>query len=202
MTLGSPLDHTDYLTELATWLAGEFDNREQALAEPTWFVSLRLWHRPLPIRLDGHRALFAEQANLLHPDQPYRQRVLILQPSPGQSIGQVEYRAFHHPDRVRGAGANPALLESLSPNDLQPLPGCRLHLSYQNGTYEAVPDPSDRCCFQYDGKKRQVILRFMAQADRFWSGDRGVDPTTGQSLWGALMGDYTFQKRTSYPLLT
>ncbi len=29
------------LITLANYLAGEFDNREQALAEPAWYVNLR-----------------------------------------------------------------------------------------------------------------------------------------------------------------
>jgi len=194
----------DGLTELATWLAGEFDNREQALADPAWFVSLRLWHRPLPILINGHRAFFAEQANLVFADQPYRQRVFILHPSATNTIGQVEYRAFHNPERFRGAGADPTLLNAITPDDLQPLPGCVLHLSTQAAVarYEAKPAAEDRCYFQYDGKQRQVILGFEVMPQQFSSFDRGVDPDTGKSLWGALMGSYNFTKRAAYSLLT
>ena len=50
------------------------------------------------------------------------------------------------------------------------------------------------CYFQYEGKTRQVILRFEVSAGRFVSYDRGVDPETGQSLWGAVLGPYEFNK--------
>ncbi|HEY9302185.1 MAG TPA: CpcT/CpeT family chromophore lyase, partial [Phormidium sp.] len=68
------------LIALAQYMAGEFDNREQALADPTWYVHLRLWQRPLPIPLfsEPSIALFAEQANILELDKPYRPRIVQL----------------------------------------------------------------------------------------------------------------------------
>jgi len=54
--------HAKNLTTLAQWLAGEFENQTQALEQPTWFVNLHLWHRPLPFTIEGNLALFAEQA--------------------------------------------------------------------------------------------------------------------------------------------
>ncbi|MFM6193835.1 MAG: CpcT/CpeT family chromophore lyase [Planktothrix sp.] len=39
------------LKTLAEYMAGEFDNQAQALADPVWYVHLRLWHRPVPVSL-------------------------------------------------------------------------------------------------------------------------------------------------------
>lgn len=182
------------LTPLTQWLAGEFDNKEQALAQPVWFVHLRLWHRPLPFQIDGNPALFAEQANYLYPDNAYRQRVLVLKPIASASTLQAQYYAFKQPDRFQGAGANPDRLMHLSLDDLELLPGCKLTVTEQNGQFKAEPEPEAKCYFQYDGKTRQVVLGFAVSADRFFSYDRGVDPETGQSLWGATMGAYEFRK--------
>lgn len=190
----------DTLQTIANWLAGEFDNREQAIADPTWFVHLQLWHRPVPFQVDGCPALFAEQANILYIDQPYRQRVLILRPDSNSPIGQVEYRALRHPEQWRGAGADATRLQALQPEDLVELPGCILTLTQQNQGFSAQPPADAKCFFQYDGKTRQVILGFEVYGDRFLSFDRGVDPETGQGLWGALMGPYEFTKRKAYGL--
>ncbi|MFM7427556.1 MAG: chromophore lyase CpcT/CpeT [Elainella sp.] len=186
-----PLD----LITLAQWLAGEFDNLPQAQDQPAWFVGLRLWHRPLPWRIDGNLALFCEQANALYPEAAYRQRVVVLKPEGG---GQVEYRAFQQPERVKGSGANPALLAGLTPADLVELSGCRLTIRQQGERFRAEPEPEAKCCFQYNGETRQVILGFEATAEQFWSHDRGVDPNTGKLLWGALMGAYEFHKRQDF----
>lgn len=187
------------LNSLAQWLAGEFDNYPQAYDQPAWFVSLRLWHRPLPIRIDGDLAIFCEQANAVYLDAPYRQRVLILRPA-AQPAAQIEYKAFRQPERFKGAGANPSLLNSLSLSDLEDLPGCRLNVTppKQSERVKAEPPPDAKCCFQYNGETRQVILGFEASSTQFWSYDRGVDPATGKLLWGAIMGAYEFQKRQDF----
>lgn len=181
------------LPTVAQWLAGVFENHSQSMAQPAWFVHLRLWHRPLPHRLEGHLALFAEQANALYLDKPYRQRVLILQEVHSERI-QVQYLALKHPDKFCGAGANAELLQHLSWQDLEWLPGCALTLTTRNSSFVAQPEPGDCCYFQYDGKTRQVVLGFEVTSTTFHSYDRGVDPETGQALWGALMGPYDFTK--------
>ncbi|GAB4148017.1 MAG: chromophore lyase CpcT/CpeT [Cyanobacteria bacterium J069] len=184
------------LPRLAQWLAGEFDNRAQSLDQPTWFVHLRLWHRPLPLRINGCLALFAEQANALYLQNPYRQRVLVLQT--GEKTPTVQYLAFRQPDRFRGAGAQPELLANLVPEDLEDLPGCYLRLRAQGERVFAEPEDGACCCFQYNGETRQVVLGFEAGPTTFCSYDKGVDPQTGQALWGALMGPYEFTKRVDF----
>lgn len=182
---------SDQLTTLAQLIAGEFDNKPQAMEQPAWFVHLRLWYRPLPMRIEGNLALFAEQANALMRDRPYRQRVAVLTSS--DSL-QVQYLAFKQPEKFLGAGANPSLLEPLSLDDLETLPGCVLTVTEQAGKFKAMPEPEAKCYFQYDGATRQVVLGFEVSPGQFWSYDRGVDPETGQGLWGALIGAYEFQK--------
>lgn len=189
------------LQTLAAWLAGEFDNQDQALADPTWYVPLRLWHRPLPHRIQGKLALFAEQSNTLELERPYRQRVLVLEESSTGELS-VQYWAFQHPEHFKGAGVNPALLVDAQESSLELLPGCWLDVTFKGDHFQAVPRDGDRCCFTYEGKQRQVVLGFEVSATQFLSYDRGVDPETGQSLWGAMMGPYRHQKRQSYAIPT
>jgi hypothetical protein len=180
------------LTTLAQWLAGEFDNRQQAFDQPAWFVHLRLWQRPLRQRFQGNLALFAEQANALYLNQPYRQRVIVLSEN-GDRL-QAQYLALKHPDPFRGAGADADLLNKLKVSDLEPLRGCVLTITRQDNTFKAQPLPETRCCFEYEGKTRHVVLGFNVNQNSFTSYDRGVDPKTGQALWRALMGPYEFSK--------
>jgi hypothetical protein len=185
---------------LATWLAGEFDNRTQAMDQPAWFVQLRLWHRPLPQRLEGQLAIFAEQANALQLDKPYRQRILMIQPvqSAAEPQLQVQYLALRQPEQFRGGGADPTRLASLTPEDWQGLPGCCLTVAYRDRTFVAEMPPDTHCYFDYAGQRREVVLGFEARQTEFFSRDRGVDPDTGASLWGALMGAYHFHKREDW----
>jgi hypothetical protein len=119
---------------------------------------------------------------------------MVLHPTPLPQEWQVEYRQFKDPGQFRGAGSNPTQLSRLSPSDLIPLPGCILKVTQHNQTFIAKPPTDAVCNFEYEGKTRQVVLGFEVSSDRFKSYDRGVDPETGQSLWGAMLGPYIFQK--------
>jgi hypothetical protein len=189
---------TDSLNALVCWLAGEFDNQPQALEQPAWFVHLRLWHRPLPFQIDGCPALFAEQANAIYLDKPYRQRVVAFRPTETPEQFQAQYFACQDPGQVLGAGANPDRFQSLTEQDLELLPGCVLTVTKQEQSFKAEPPIDAKCCFQYQGETRQVILGFEVSEDTFLSYDRGVDPATGKALWGAIMGAYRFQKRQDF----
>lgn len=190
------------LTTLAHLMAGEFDNREQAIADPVWFVHLRLWQHPVYLFEDS-LTLFAEQANVLKSDQPYRQRLLRLQAVDDSPTGiQVQYYAFKDPSLVKGAGANPQQLQDLTLDAIEHLPGCILQVtqgkSAAQDTFVASP-PANTCCnFTYQGETRQVVLGFEARPHQFVSYDKGVDPQTGQALWGAIMGPYQFTKRQEF----
>jgi len=182
------------VSQLADYLSGTWENQEQALEQPAWYVHLRLWHQPLPFLIDGCMALFAEQAAQVNLDQPYRQRVMILRSPESAQAWQVEYRRLRDPGRFRGAGSNPTQLNRLSPSDLIPLPGCWLNVTQQNYSFMAQPPADAICTFEYEGKRRQVVLGFEVSAEEFKSFDRGVDPETGRSLWGAILGPYIFQR--------
>jgi hypothetical protein len=56
---------SDQLTQLAHYLGGEFDNRQQSLRDPVWYLHLRLWLRPLPRSLfDQGHSFFIEQISV------------------------------------------------------------------------------------------------------------------------------------------
>jgi hypothetical protein len=186
------MEDSQNLLTLARWLAGEYENRDQAIADPVWFVNLRLWYRPLPQRLEGKLAFFAEQANVLQIQNSYRQRIAVLHEQDAQIV--VQYWAFQHPEHFRGAGQDGDRLSKITLQDLEPLPGCRLTVTFTGTIFRAEPAPNAKCCFQYEGQTRQVVLGFEVSPTQFLSFDRGVDPETGRSLWGALMGPYQFRK--------
>lgn len=191
------------LISLSNYLTGEFDNREQAIAEPAWYVHLRLWHRPVSLFQEDSYTLFAEQANVLKLDQPYRQRLIRLQAIDSSEAGlHAQYYAFKDPSRAKGAGQTPALLQTLTLDEIEALPGCLLSIQQAGvepaSRFVATPPPDCRCYFSYQGETRQVVLGFEASAQEFFSYDKGVEPDTGKALWGAIMGPYQFIKRTGF----
>jgi hypothetical protein len=180
------------LSTLASWMAGEFSNREQSLDQPVWFVNLVWWQRPIPFNVLGNIAIFAEQANALILDLPYRQRILQFVENDGKI--QVKYWGFKDPSAWSGAGRDRDRLNQITMNDIEPLAGCLLGVSFTNSRYKAEMPKDAKCCFQYLNESRQVVLGFEVSADEFWSGDRGVDSETGTAIWGATVDFYKFKK--------
>ncbi|MFN9861327.1 MAG: CpcT/CpeT family chromophore lyase, partial [Pseudanabaena sp.] len=42
------MNSSSQLLQLASWMSGEYSNREQSLDQPVWFVNLVWWQRPIP----------------------------------------------------------------------------------------------------------------------------------------------------------
>ena len=90
------------------------------------------------------------------------------------------------------------MLEAIALDDLEHLPGCCLIATWTGTCFRTKPVPGSRCCFEVEGKTRQVELGFEVGEKFFFSSDRGVDPETGEALWGALMGPYQFAKLLNF----
>jgi hypothetical protein len=192
------------LITLARYMAGEFDNQKQAIADPVWYVHLRLWQRPVALFTEDSLTLFAEQANIVNLDKPYRPRILRLYESDANTNSlQVQYYMLRNTEAIRGAGRNPELLKQLTLEQIEFLPGCSLTIkhhqvapnSYEFSASSATGDP---CSFSYQGNRYQVSLGFEATAEEFRSYDKGIDPTTGKAMWGALLGPFRFKKRQDF----
>ena len=210
------------LNTLAAYLAGEFENQAQAAAEPAWYVHLRLWQRPIPALSNASTyTFFLEQASVGALKPPYRQRILQLSQRENRLYG--EYFALSAAAKFVGAGADPSLLMGCSKADLVSLPNSEAPIQYQPlplGGYQfqaALPE-GQLCSFGYGGERRYVYLGFdiapkktapkqkspedSASGDtiELMTYDKGVDPETGQGLWGALMGPFRMIKQKAYPL--
>jgi len=187
------------VAQLARWLAGTFENADQARAQPTWFVHLRWWHQPVSESLTGFPALFAEQSPAINLERAYRQRIVSLQTdASGPTIAQ--YYALKQPERWRGGGRDRALLAALTPEDLEFLPGCHLDVTFtatDTPTFQARSPQGTRCQFIAGDALCEVQLGFDVTAQEYRSYDKGIDPDTGKPIWGALLGPYRLQRQPS-----
>ncbi|MGD1919165.1 MAG: chromophore lyase CpcT/CpeT [Pleurocapsa sp.] len=191
---------TPQLTALANYLAGEFDNQQQALEQPARYVHLRLWIRPVPIFTEDSITLFAEQANVIKLNQPYRPRILRLRQK--ENI-EVEFYMFEDLATAQGAGQNKDLIKNITPDQIKFLPNCTLKVTTQavnmgKYSFETTPICDRPCSVTYQGTTFQVFLGFKATADALLTYDKGIDPDTGKGTWGALMGAYQFNKRQDF----
>lgn len=191
---------TPELLTLGRYLAGEFENQKQAFAEPVWYVHLHLWLRPVPLFAEDSLTLFAEQASIVKLDQPYRPRLLRLrqiQTSPVKI--EVQHYMFNDLQSILGAGRNPQRLQQISLDEITALPSCNLAVEIQRLQgeqfyFKAFPTSETPCCFSYQGDTFQVSLGFEVNSSELKTYDKGIDPKTGQGIWGALIGPYCYTK--------
>jgi hypothetical protein len=192
------MPHSPNLQTLAAYLTGTFDNRSQAMDEPVWYVGLQVWHRATHLFADDSITIFAEQANRLKLEQPYRQRLMRLQD--GENGLTAQFYGFKDPSMVVGSGQHSDRLQAITVQDIDFLPGCLLtvqarSLNGKPGFYAIAPEGS--CCqFKYGDKIGQVSLGFAVSETEFHSYDKGINPETLKPIWGALMGAYQHQKRS------
>ncbi|MEM9002179.1 MAG: chromophore lyase CpcT/CpeT [Cyanobacteria bacterium P01_F01_bin.86] len=198
------MDDAIQLNTLGCCLAGVFQNRQQALADPVWFVHLKIWIYPVAIFTEDSHTFFIEQASANLSQPPYRQRLLRVRWLANQLT--AEYYALKQPQVFQGAAQATERLTMLTEADLQPLKGACLPVKYRadsQGTYfEARHSPGERCQFVINGEFRYVELGFDAvapsarsqQAPAFLMYDKGLDPETTQSTWGALNGPFRLEK--------
>ena len=184
------------LTALGNYLAGEFDNKAQALAQPAWFVHLNLWLRPVPIFTEDSLVLYAEQISVAGSPRPYRPRILRLRQD---SQIKIEYYMFKDIEWVVGAGADPSKLQQITTEKLEFLPNCTLDVAVENitpGSYRFRTNPTldTPCTFCYQGSEFQVFLGLEATPQELLTFDKGIDPQTGKAIWGALLDAYRFNK--------
>ena len=187
------------LIALGKYLSGEFDNRQQALAEPAWYVHLRLWKRPVPLFTQDSITLFAEQASVVNLDQPYRPRIFRLkQNDKDPQKLKVEYYMFKDVSTVKGAGRNPSLLQQITTEQIEFLPNCSLNIQVKQLTsgycFETASISDRPCTFTYQNNTYQVSLGFKVTDKELQTYDKGIDPQTGKAIWGALIGAYRFTK--------
>lgn len=192
------------LDALATALAGEFDNKAQSLAEPIWYLHLRVWNRPLAPAVFGEGyGFFIEQISAASGAPPYRQRLLHLTQRSDHLWGQ--YYGLVDPLAWRGSATQPERLERLTRSDLIDLPTCGLAIAWESTHYVARPPADSLCAIPYEGQTRYISLGFdlgvgMDGSVDLKVYDHGVDPSTGKTTWGPAMGPFHLRRQTAYPL--
>lgn len=187
------------LSALVQLLAGEFDNHDQAMESPAWYVHLRLWQRPLPHLFGDGYGVFIEQCGVASGNPPYRQRVLHLRAEVDTLYGQ--YYGLHDPLRWQGGALAPERLMALTAADLVSLPTCRVTISPLAQGFQARMMADALGQFSYDGKTVHLRLGFdiiQGAQTEFAMYDKGIDPATGRGTWGALMGPFRLVKQRAF----
>jgi len=207
-------DSPSSLSRLARYLAGEFDNKPQSLADPTWFLHLRVWNRPLPPHLfSAGYGFFIEQINVATGQPPYRQRVLHLTTEGEQLKGQ--YYALRDAQAFSGSATQPEQLRQLQRQDLVNLPTCALTITCDpiSGLFQGRLPGNTLCSITINGQTSYIHLAFdigpqppqpmgstAPSPMQLTVYDHGVEPATGATTWGPRMGPFQLLKTQAFAI--
>ncbi len=190
------------LLTLASWMAGEFNNWEQAIANPPFFAHIRLCIRPLPVPLLADSQgfwLYSEQAYDYEIHFPYRTAILHLT-AQGDHLEIDNYRV-KDAKAFFGASREPERLRSLTIDQVEQLDGCKMLISLTpQNTFKGAVEPGKRCCVVRNGKETYLFSEFEVAENSFTSLDRGHDPVTDERVWGSVAGAFEFTKTASFPI--
>jgi hypothetical protein len=191
-------DHN--LITLAQWLAGDFSNWEQAIANPPFFAHVRVCMRPLPIPPAPVGVwLYVEQAYDYELHTPYRTAILNLQTTENTiaPIVIINYK-LKSASTYFGSARQPDALRHISLDQLEQQCGCNMLVHPEGTHFKGQIEAGKQCLVQRKGRDTYLHSEFTVAENSFCSLDRGFDPVTDERVWGAIAGAFEFQKRTSF----
>ena len=178
---------------LLSWLSGDFSSKEQA-GYDSRFTSAELRLREIWPGYQGYRWVYAEQYLTLRSIRPFRQRIYRFSPAPDGRILMAELTMPRAID-FAGAWRQPALLDSLTPQQLSLRHGCEIWLSRTASGEYAGHTQVGHCATDFGGASTLV--------QHIWIGpnsirllDRAYD-NQGGSRWGSPGEGYVYLRKSS-----
>ncbi|MBJ7900266.1 MAG: chorismate-binding protein [Cyanobacteria bacterium RI_101] len=188
------MSHATDLKTLARWLSADFSNQAQAFENPPFYAHIRVAIRPAPQFQEP--MLFLEQAYDFMLQRPYRLRVLKLKVA-GDHI-EIENFKVQNEEKFYGAARDLNKLKTLTLEDLAPMNGCDMIVTWSGHSFQGVVEPGKNCVIVRDGKETYLDNSFEVSEGGLVSLDRGYDPQTDELVWGSVAGAFHFQRRVSF----
>jgi hypothetical protein len=181
---------SENLLQLADWMTGSFDSRDQAKSDTAFYPITLQMTRIWPEQQNGIW-LYVEQAMATQPNKPYRQRIYFL-----SEAGEDEYTSevYHLPNEEKyiGAWKNPAMLADLNPFEIEHKSGCTVFLFFDGFQYGGKTNTGS-CKSDMRGAS-YATSEVVVLSDQISTLDRGYN-SSGAQVWGSEKGPYIFKKR-------
>ncbi|NJN62569.1 MAG: chorismate-binding protein [Coleofasciculaceae cyanobacterium RL_1_1] len=178
-------------------MSGEFSNLSQAQEKPREFAHIRVFFRPLPLDFFGCIGLYSEQAYDYDLWTPYRQGIHRLVDR-GDHI-YIENYALTDALRYAGSGREPSILETITPDLIQPRAHCGMVFRRQGADrFAGTVEPGNQCFIERQGRST-YLKSDVDVSDGHWSSwDRGIDCQSHERVWGGEHGPTHFDRCRSF----
>ena len=172
-------------------LVGSFDSARQSEEDPRYFaISLVACAVDAPDL--GERVLYLEQARLDALDQPYRQRLYVVDADDAAGEGWTRIYALANPAAAVGQCEDPAVA-SYAADQVDEREGCGVRVAWDADGERFVGGTEGTDCASTLGGASWATSEVTITADRIDSWDRGFSDD-GQQAWGAEAGPYLFDR--------
>lgn len=188
-----PADETpepafDAVGTMAAYLSGAFDSEQQSLDDPRFFaISLVTCAVSAPEL--GETVLYIEQAVLDTPDEPYRQRLYVVEGDEDPRVAHTAVFSLVDPDAAIGLCEGD--LGEFEGEDVTLREGCGVHSMFDEDEQVFVGGTEGTDCSSTLGGAEYATSEVTIGPDLLESWDRGWD-AHGDQAWGAVAGPYRF----------
>ncbi len=187
--MADPPSSTPLLDRLDAFLKGRFDSSLQSEKQPQYFA-IQLLGCSVEAPELGDRVLYIEQASMSALDEPYRQRLYLLEAhEEAQTAGTTVY-SLEDPAASVGICGRIETIQ-FAQDEVMLRAGCGVFLDWteEAGVFEGGTD--GQSCESSLGGAAYANSEVWMDAEEIRSWDRGFD-ANGAQAWGATGGPYEF----------
>lgn len=167
-------------------LEGQFDNRIQALSNPSRFAYIRVTHTSI-----GNAKLYGEQAYNYKLDKPYRQFVI----EPVREGNRVAILNYELEDKEQYVGGKN--LDKIKNYMLSLKQGCTLYLEEKGPNIFEGEIEGDKCLIEWGGQTTFLQTKIRLTDTHYYVLDRGYDVNNPKKqIWGTKNGMFEFVRKT------
>lgn len=173
------------IEELSKLLEGQFDNRTQALSNPSRFAYIRVTHIAL-----GNGKFYGEQAYNYKLDKPYRQFVI----EPVMNGDRIEILNFEIENKEQFIGGKN--LDKIKNHMLSLKKGCSLFVEKDGDAFVGAVE-GDQCIVEWGGQRTFLTTSIKLTPTHYYVLDKGYDVNDPRKqIWGTRNGQFQFVRKT------
>ena len=183
---------TPLLERLDAFLTGRFDSSRQSEEQPQYFA-IQLLGCSVEAPELGDRVLYIEQASMSALDEPYRQRLYVLEADEEAMTASTTVYSLEDPAAAVGACSHAEPVQ-FAQEDVMLRGGCGVFLDWseEEGVFEG--GTQGQSCTSSLGGAAYADSEVWMDAEQIRSWDRGFD-SNGAQAWGATDGPYEFLRQ-------
>lgn len=164
------------------YLIGTFDNKLQAMSNPTRYARIIVTHKKINDEL-----IYGEQAYKHSVGLPYRQFVL----KPIEVDNKIRVINYEIKNRHLYKGCNN--LQNLIESDLTEKTGCATIFQFKDDVFYGEIEGCE-CYVNWRGSATYLINKIELGKDYYFVLDKGISLETKAQIWGSQYGQFNFYK--------